>query len=533
MAKGSLSPPCRACRPRASTIQRAENTRPSDSVTRPGAGLPALAQSGAEVLPDVCAACHATAEDGTLERIDAVRKTPEAWDMTVVRMMRNHGVSLTPDERRTIVAHLADTRGLTIAETEGWRYILEKEPVATDSCPDELMAQTCGRCHSYARVALQRRTPEDWEHLIHFHLGQFPSLEYQALARDRDWWGIANAEIIPFLAETYPLGDSAEAFGGDLSGAYVVTGHEPGRGAYSGTLELTCADGGYDASMTLDYGDGSETYTGSGVIYGAGEWRATLSSGETTIRQVMALQDGMLSGRWFVADRDPVGGRLTALPVGAAPQILSMIPAPVPVGEPTEVTLIGSGLDGAPMLPEGTTAEVVEAGPNRVVLPLTAQAEGALSVGLGDLGAPADLVAYDGIDRISIGPDVSIARIGGNGGPIPKVPAQFEAMGWADDPDGEAGTDDDLPLGVVVVSWSVDNWDEAAAAIEDAKYAGSIDETGLFTPGGAGPNPERFMGTNNTGNLKVIATYEGAAEPLTAEAHLYATVQRFVDTPIR
>ena len=41
------------------------------------------------------------------------------------------------------------------------------------------------------------------------------------------------------------------------------------------------------------------------------------------------------------------------------------------------------------------------------------------------------------------------------------------------------------------------------------------------------------MGTNNTGNLRVIATYDGGADPLTAEAHLYATVQRFVDTPIR
>ena len=32
-------------------------------------------------------------------------------------------------------------------------------------------------------------------------------------------------------------------------------------------------------------------------------------------------------------------------------------------------------------------------------------------------------------------------------------------MGWTDGPDGEPGTDDDLPLGVVKVSWAVDNWD--------------------------------------------------------------------------
>ncbi|WP_421907374.1 quinohemoprotein amine dehydrogenase subunit alpha [Mameliella sp.] len=498
-----------------------------------GAATPAFAQTGEEILENVCSACHVTREDGTIERIDAVRKTPEAWDMTVVRMMRNHGVALSADERRSIVAYLSDTRGLSIAETEGWRYILEKEPVASDAGPDQLMTETCGRCHSYARVALQRRTAEDWDHLIHFHLGQFPSLEYQALARDRDWWGIANEQIIPYLAEAYPLGDTPEAFAGDLSGSYVVAGHEPGRGDYSGTLDLTAVEGGYDVSMSLDYADGSETYTGSGILYGAGEWRATLKSGDVMIRQVMALKDGALSGRWFVADQDPVGGRLTALPTEAAPQILSMSPASVPVGQATEVTLIGSGLDGDPVLPEGVTAEIVESGPNKVVLSVTAGAEGTLTIGLGDLTAPADLVAHDGVDRITIVPEVAMARIGGNGGPIPKVPAQFEAMGWADGPDGEPGTDDDLPLGVVKVSWAVDNWDAAAAAIEDAKYAGSIDQTGLFIPAGAGPNPERFMGTNNTGNLKVIATYDGGATPLTAEAHLYATVQRFVDTPIR
>jgi quinohemoprotein amine dehydrogenase len=41
------------------------------------------------------------------------------------------------------------------------------------------------------------------------------------------------------------------------------------------------------------------------------------------------------------------------------------------------------------------------------------------------------------------------------------------------------------------------------------------------------------MMTNNAGNLKVIATVDAGDVPLTAEAHLYATVQRFVDAPIR
>ncbi len=493
----------------------------------------AFGDTGAEVFDTTCTGCHVTNEDGTIERIDAVRKTPEAWDMTVVRMMRNHGVALSPEERRAVVRYLADSRGLTIAETDGRRYILEKEPVATDEGPDQLMTETCGRCHSYARVALQRRTGADWEHLINFHLGQFPSLEYQALARDRDWWGIANNEILAFLTEAYPLGEAPEAFAGDLSGRYVVAGHEPGRGAYSGEMVLAAAEDSYDVTLTLAYADGSETFTGTGLVYGAGEWRATLTAGETTLRQVMALEGDRLSGRWFHAAEDVTGGRIIALAEGAAPQVIGQSATALPLGVATEVILTGSGLGGALGLPDGISGTITAQTDTSVTLSLTASAAGPVSLSLAGVEAPVALVAYETLDRITVVPEVAISRVGGNGGPIPKVPAQFEAMGWSNGPDGQPGTEDDLALGVVAASWSFDNWDAAAAAIEDAKYAGAIDQTGLFTPAGAGPNPDRVMSTNNTGNLKVIATYEGADGPLTAEAHLYATVQRFVDTPIR
>lgn len=135
---------------------------------------------------------------------------------------------------------------------------------------------------------------------------------------------------------------------------------------------------------------------------------------------------------------------------------------------------------------------------------------------------------------MSVVPDLTISRLGDGGGPIPKTPAQFEAMGWLNGPDGQPATEDDVALGILPATWSVTNFDAAAAAMEDAKFAGSIDAaTGLFTPAEAGPNPERPMMTNNAGNLKVIATVKDGTTELTGEAHLYATVQRFVDAPIR
>ena len=50
----------------------------------------------------------------------------------------------------------------------------------------------CGRCHSLARVSLQRRDEQEWRKLAHLHVGQWPSIEYQASARDRQWFKIAT-----------------------------------------------------------------------------------------------------------------------------------------------------------------------------------------------------------------------------------------------------------------------------------------------------------------------------------------------------
>lgn len=493
----------------------------------------ASAQSGEEVLKNVCAACHLKREDGTYERIDAVRKTPEAWDMTVVRMMRNHHVPLSPEDRTGVVRYLASTRGLSVAETQGWRYVLEKEPVATDEPPNQLMAESCGRCHTYARVAMQRRTQEDWKKLINFHLGQFPTIELQALARDRDWWAVAHNEVLPFLATNYPLGDAPKASTAKLAGDWVLAGHKPGRGDYSGKLSLASSKVGYDVKMTLNYAKGSETYKGSGVLLGEGEWRASLTNGKTEIRQVFALTaKGALEGRWFEKENEVSGGRLAARPVGSAPQILAASPAYLRVGAPSLITLTGVGLSGQPVLPKGVTGQVVSQSPEKVVLKLTAsEALGSVNISMGQAQAP--LVVFSKLDRVGVEPQTTISRVGGNGGPIPKTPAQFDAIGYLNGKDGKPGTEDDVRVGSFAASWKVDNWDDVAVATKDAQYSGSIDQSGLFVPADAGPNPERPMSANNIGNLKVIATVDDQNQKLSGEAHLYATVQRFIDPPIR
>ncbi|QIE91205.1 quinohemoprotein amine dehydrogenase subunit alpha [Pseudomonas nitroreducens] len=493
----------------------------------------ASAQSGEEVLKNICAACHIKHEDGTYERIDAVRKTPEAWDMTVVRMMRNHHVPLSPEDRVEVVRYLASTRGLSVEETQGRRYVLEKEPVATDEAPNQLMTETCSRCHSFARVALQRRTQEDWKKLLNFHLGQFPTLELQAMARDRDWWAVAQNEVLPFLATNYPLGKAPKASTANLAGDWVVAGHKPGRGDYSGKLSLVASKDGYDVKMTLNYAKGSETYKGRGVLLGEGEWRASLSNGKSDVRQVLALTaDGALEGRWFETKNEVSGGRLAARPVNSAPQILAASPTYLRVGAPTEITLTGVGLSGKPVLPSGVTGQVVSQSAEKVVLKLSASQElDSVKIGVGQAEVP--LVVFSKLDSVVVEPNMAISRVGGNGGPIPKTPAQFDAVGYLNGKDGKPGTADDIRVGVFAASWKVDNWDAGAAATKDKQFSGSIDQSGLFTPADAGPNPKRQMSANNVGNLKVIATVDDQGKSVAGEAHLYATVQRFINPPIR
>ena len=71
-------------------------------------------------------------------------------------------------------------------------------------------------------------------------------------------------------------------------------------------------------------------------------------------------------------------------------------------------------------------------------------------------------------------------------------------------------------------------------ADEDVKFAGVINpETGVFTPGDAGPNPDRKYGTNNAGRLAVVAKLQDGKNILEGQGELIVTVQRWNNPPIK
>ncbi|MGI9335225.1 MAG: quinohemoprotein amine dehydrogenase subunit alpha [Gammaproteobacteria bacterium] len=502
------------------------------------------AEEAESVLNGRCAACHQRLPDGGLSRISEARRTPEGWDMSIVRMMLVHGVEVTPEERRVLVKHLADSQGLAPAETSDFRYILERRPDAIESPPDEEFAAMCGRCHSFARVALQRRDADEWTRLAHFHLGQYPTTEYQALGRDRNWWEIASKDLPPRLAELYPFateawskwqaGDHASA-----AGEWRVVGHRPGKGSFEGIMTVSASgDDAYDLKLAIGYADGEQVSgSGSAIVYTGFEWRARVTLGDQAWLHVAALDENgnEMSGRAFLADADSLGAELHAARTDGSARVLSVSPPFVRVGETVSVAIHGVGLDGAVSLGEGVDiVDTAASSSTTVTVRVNASGSaGARTLTVGDASAAGLFTVYDKVEAVRVVPDYAIARVGGNNGPLPAVPAQFDAVAYLLGADGQAGTDDDVRIGVMPAEWSVSNNGEAAEGMNDVAHAGQMSAHGLFNPAGAGLNPGRRYSTNNVGDLSVNATVTDGDNVVEGSGRLIVTVQRWNDPPIR
>lgn len=500
----------------------------------------------AAVMQKACADCHAGQAGGEWTRISGQRKTPEGWTMTLVRMQQMHDVRLNDDEFAALLKHLSDTQGLAPAESAPYRYLLERQPNVVAEDADGDLSQMCARCHSYGRFGLQRRTQDEWLKLAHFHLGQWPTIEYQALGRDRNWWEIASTSVPESLARYFPLQTEAwrdwqAARPAALAPQWRFVGQQAGRGDYAGTLGLEDLGGDRQAvTLSLEYADGvSVAGRGQGILYTGYEWRATIDLDDGRSIQVVAARDpdsGRLAGRWFYAHQDGLGGSLLAAPTNQA-GLLAVQPAYLRAGDRTRIRVQGTSLSGAVDLGAGVRVveqRQVDAHTLEALVDVAVRAdEGARRVSVGNRSADGLLMVYQKIDSLRVEPAMAIARVGGNGGPIDRVPAQFQAVAYLNGGDGQPGTDDDLRIGVMPANWSVSNANETAEQLRDTEFAGRLLPTGLYQPAAAGPNPQRPYSTNNAGDLNVQASVMDGQREVQGSARLIVTVQRWNDPPIR
>ncbi|MDD5247437.1 MAG: quinohemoprotein amine dehydrogenase subunit alpha [Rhodocyclaceae bacterium] len=488
-----------------------------------------------KLLIEKCGACHQ--EGKALQRITTMRKSPEGWDMTIVRMGIWHKVEVSKSERKTLVKYLADRQGLAPEESAPYRFLLERRPNAQDVAPSEDLAQMCGRCHSFGRVALQRRDVAEWRKLVHTHVGQFPSVEYSNMGRDRNWFDLALGDVAPKLAKLYPQRTAAwskwqQARHVAPSGTWRVAGSRPGWGGYSGYMVVRALGADrYDVKYDLQYDAGNHVVgQGDAIVYTGYEWRGSAKLGNQEVRSVFALGgDGKrMSGRWFLRDADEIGASFEAVRSDAVPAdtVVAVSPALLKAGTTTVVRVSGVKLGTQfDFGPDVAVQKVERVSPDEVQLSVAVAAGAAPGWRQIGRGAGAQVALYRQIDAIRVEPEFAHARLGG--GTTAPVSAQFEAIAFCNGADGK-----EIRLGPVHATWGVDNFDARAKADDDVKFAGAMEPHGQFLPAFAGPNPAR-NNLNNVGDLAVQATVADGDRTVAGSGRLVVSVQRWNTPPLR
>ncbi|MGH8320033.1 MAG: quinohemoprotein amine dehydrogenase subunit alpha [Steroidobacteraceae bacterium] len=503
--------------------------------------LAVQAPAGLTAVRANCAECHREVSPGAFDRISEERKTPEGWAMTIFRMRQVHGVQLTSQAQATIIQYLSDVQGLAPSEVRAGSYALERRPNVPDlKLPDNLNMM-CGRCHSVARIVLQRRTAAEWRKLAAFHVGEWPYLEYEDGSRDVAWWRIASTQLPVKLAELFPLHAAAwqqwkERAHASFAGEWIVHGETPGRGVYYGAARVRrTAEDRYRASYQLHYADGARLDGSSdAVVYTGFQWRGTGTLGGKPVHEVyFASADGArIHGRWFLVDRAEIGGDWFAARSTGAAKIMAVVPRALKAGTTQRVILVGRGLRGAIDLGPGMKSSIVARRPYGLILTVSVAANAApgyRTVRVGDTRRADRVVVYRHVDRLEVEPASAIARVGG--GAVAPVDAQFQAIGYTN-VTGADGKVTSVRLEAMPATWSVEPFDAAAAKRDDVRFAGTLNQDGLFLPAGGGPDPARAFSDNNTGDLFVVATRKEGKGVVEGRARLAVTVQRWVDPPI-
>ena len=510
---------------------------------------------------DACERCHAVDDDGRMSRISFMRKTPEGWQQSIRRMATLNDVELDPEDARRMVRYLSDHHGLAPEELRPGRFEVERRLIEWSYEADKDVAYTCSRCHSMGRVVTQRRTKEEWELLMAMHRGYYPLSDTQGFRRigppppDATDTRHPMDKAVEHFAQAFPLDTpewtawSATMRPPRLEGTWALKGHDPGRGPIYGTVTISAGDDPSSFATEASYvnartGDRSSR-AGRAVVYTGYQWRGRSFVGrnpgsgdpDTALREVMMVDRSRaeISGRWFRGAYDEFGPDVTLVRVDG-PVLLGLYPVSAQTGaRDVAVRIYGADLAraGAVAVDMGPGVQVLSAeeGEGDMVLARIAVDEdavpGARDVYVDGRAVPGVFTVYRQVDRIAVEPRVGLARLGG-GAHFPKGYVQFQAVAFADGPDGKPETTDDLNLGQADVTWSLEEY-AAVFDDDDLDYVGTLDHDGLFEPAVDGPNPSRSGARNNVGDVWVVAAFQGPdGAEVRGRAHLVVTVPLYM-----
>ena len=501
----------------------------------------------------VCTACHVP-KDGKLDSIESVRMTPEGWRMTLSRMVRNHGLQLKEDDAHKILKYLSDNNGLAPSEVTPFEYVLEERNSTLEGqdkagLPANVIG-ACVQCHSFARIGLQRRTPEMWKRLpdLHEYFVPFVASDTSSAGNLIDpWRQVATQEAVPYFAKRFPFETPAwtqwqAAAKPDYSGKWLVVGHDPAKGGdYTGVLTVTSAGNDqYTGKFTHDFEDGSSVSgTTEAVLYTKYQWRGRAQVADRTEVEIFFGNENgtKMHGRRLLTPVGDLGMDETLYKVGGGgAQLVTAIPKSIQAGQTIKVRLFGMNFPpnvsaDAISLGDGIKVESVsQSGDNTVTAEVAADTDakvGPRSVKIAGVDGEQPLYLYKTVDYISITPERGFGRPGGTRGP--KVNQQFEAEGFTHGPDGKP-----VNIGRVgPLKWDVA---ERVSRIgdDDVLYVGHVDPYGTFIANVDGPNHEREHSESNVGDVWVEAWYQPdpSKPPMGARAFMLLMPPKFVFNPI-
>jgi quinohemoprotein amine dehydrogenase len=483
-----------------------------------------------------CGGCHTPDDRGNMQRISWERTTPEGWQDAVKQMILLQALSVNPSEARSIVKYLSTSHGLAPEEAEPVMYDAERRIHEETDIPSDSLRDTCAKCHSFARLLSWRRSLEDWKQFADSHAARYKIG--------------STAEAVTFLSTAAKLHTPAwEAWNArtvthNLKGRWLVSAYMPGRGEYTGEM-LVDRDGDdeYSTRVTLtSVRDGSRILrSGRTSIFGGAAWRgrskgsgdnATPDDPSSEAREVLliGLDESAAKGRWFWGQYQEFGFNVRLQRASSAPTLIGVDRSSLRTGSrAVHIRLIGDNFppEIAPSdldfgLGVGVRS-IVSSSPAEIVAELDVSADAPL--GMRDVvfrqsSLPGALAVYDRMDYIRVTPDSTVAAFGDS--LHPKGYQQFEAIGYQRGPDGRSHTADDVALGPVDVTWTVQVFH--AAESSRSSPVGTMSPLGLFTPADANPNINF--------DAWVIATARDEkghnGEPMVGKSYMVVTVPTYI-----
>ena len=557
--------------PMLALAQKPQNTpsvEPAKAATE--AGIPITNQ----LVISKCGACHSKDDKGNMLRLSWERGTPEAWEEAIKRMVRLRGVKLTPDEARAVLKYLATDHGLAPEEAKPIQYYAEKRIQDETNIPNDNVKGACANCHALARPLSWRRSAEDWKYLANLHIALYPQadeafrLGINAGGFDEGQHHLDAGAPLPvdialeYLSKTAPLHTPewanwrARMRAPKLAGKWMVSAYVPGRGKFIGEMDVENASGSDDEFTTrvklTSVKDGTTiSRTGHSLVYAGYAWRgkskgtppanAAPNDLGSEVREVLWISpdQNTAEGRWFWGEYQEFGFDVKLQRASADPTLLGNDVTLLKTGsQATKVRLLGESLPAQVMASDldfgtGVTVKrIVSHTPTEIVAEVDVAAD-AVS-GKRDIAFRRSVLqnataVYDRIDYVKVTPDSALAHLGSD--VHPKGYQQFEAVAYQRGPDGKLHTADDVELGPIDVSWSVEEF-YSTYGDDDREFVGSLSSTGLFTPSSDGPNPQRKFSRNNYGDVWVVATAKDVKDkdgrPLFGKSYLVVTVPTYI-----